>query len=206
VRAEFPKDTTGTVPGPYSATQSFTRTIGEPVNARTDSDKTHVVLTWDPRLGVDHYKLQISSTPDFSRVVESVDTENPSYAPTMTSYGYQSGGNLYWRVAGVDEDRNQGDWTQVQQIRLEPRLKLSLLGGARRKFKTRVTARVLNGEGRPVAGVRVSVRGVGVRAVAKRTNSKGQVVFTLKPRKRGKLVFSATKSGYQPAYRSMQVR
>ena len=28
----------------------------------------------------------------------------------------------------------------------------------------------------------------------------------LKPRKRGKLVFSATKSGYQPAYRSMQVR
>ena len=25
--------------------------------------------------------------------------------------GYQSGGTLYWRVAGVDEDRNQGDWT-----------------------------------------------------------------------------------------------
>jgi hypothetical protein len=206
VRAEFPKDTTGTVPGPYSATQSFTRTIGEPVNARTDSDKTHVVLSWDPRLGVDHYKLQISSTPDFSRVVESVDTENPSYAPTMTSYGYQSGGNLYWRVAGVDEDRNQGDWTQVQQIRLQPRLKLSLLGGARRKFKTRVTARVLNGQGRPVAGVRVRVRGVGVRSVARRTNTKGQVVFTLKPRKRGKLVFSATKPGYQPAYRSLSVR
>jgi hypothetical protein len=206
VRAEFPKDTTGTIPGPYSATQSFTRTIGEPVNARTDSDKTHVLLTWDPRLGVQQYKLQISSTPDFSRVVETVGTENPSYAPTLMQYGYQSGGNLYWRVAGVDEDRNQGDWTQVQQIRLEPRLKLSLLGGARRKFKTKVTARVLDGQGHPVASVRVSVRGVGVRAVAKRTNKKGQVVFTLKPRKRGKLVFSATKSGYQPAYRSMQVR
>jgi hypothetical protein len=206
VRAEFPKDTTGTVPGPYSATQSFTRTIGEPVNARTDSDKTHVLLAWDPRLGVQQYKVQISSTPDFSRVVETVSTETTSYAPTMLQYGYQSGGNLYWRVAGVDEDRNQGDWTQVQQIRLEPRLKLSLLGGARRRVKTKVTARVLNGQGRPVAGVRVSVRGVGVRAVAKRTNKKGQVVFTLKPRKRGKLVFSATKSGYQPAYRSMQVR
>jgi hypothetical protein len=206
VRAEFPKDTTGTVPGPYSATQSFTRTIGEPVNARTDSDKTHVLLSWDPRLGVQEYKLQISSTPDFSRVVETVSTENPSYAPTLLQYGYQSGGNLYWRVAGVDEDRNQGDWTQVQQIRLQPRLKLSLLGGARRKFKSRVTARVLNGQGRPVAGVRVRVRGVGVRAVAKRTNKKGQVVFTLKPRKRGNLVFSATKAGYQPAYRSLRVR
>jgi hypothetical protein len=206
VRAEFPKDTTGTVPGPYSATQSFTRTIGEPVNARTDSDKNHVLLSWDPRLGVQQYKVQISSTPDFSRVVESVGTENPSYAPTMTSYGYQSGGTLYWRVAGVDEDRNQGDWTQVQQIRLQPRLRLSLLGGARRKFKSRVTARVLNGQGRPVAGVRVRVRGVGVRSVARRTNTKGQVVFTLKPRRRGKLVFSATKAGYQPAYRSLSVR
>jgi hypothetical protein len=206
VRAEFPKDTTGTVPGPYSATRSFTRTIGEPVNARTDSDKDHVLLGWDPRLGVQQYKVQISSTPDFSRVVESVGTETPSYAPTMTQYGYQSGGTLYWRVAGVDEDRNQGDWTQVQEIRLQPRLRLSLLGGARRKFKSRVTARVLNGQGRPVAGVRVRVRGVGVRSVARRTNTKGQAVFTLKPRKRGKLVFSATKAGYQPAYRSLSVR
>jgi hypothetical protein len=206
VRAEFPKDTTGTIPGAYSATQSFTRTIGEPVNARTDSDKTHVLLAWDPRLGVQQYKLQISSTPDFSRVVETVSTETTSYAPTMLQYGYQAGGNLYWRVAGVDEDRNQGDWTQVQQIKLQPRLRLSLLGGARRKFKTRVTARVLDGQGHVVAGVRVSVRGVGVRAVAKRTNKKGQVVFTLKPRKRGKLVFSATKTGYQAAYRSLSVR
>jgi hypothetical protein len=206
VRAEYPKDTTGSVPGPYSATQSFTRTIGEPANARTDSDKDHVLLSWDPRLGVQQYKVQISSTSDFSRVVDSVSTDNLSYAPTMTQYGYQSGGTLYWRVAGVDEDRNQGDWTQVQQIKLQPRLRLSLLGGARRKFKSRVTARVLNGQGRPVAGVRVRVRGVGVRSVAKRTNKKGQVVFTLKPRKRGKLVFSATKSGYQPAYRSLTVR
>ena len=53
---------------------------------------------------------------------------------------------------------------------------------------------------------RVRITGAGVRAVAKRTNKMGQVVFTVKPRKRGKLVFSATKAGYQPAYRSMSVR
>ena len=68
--------------------QSFTRTIGEPVNAKTDSAKDHVLLSWDPRLGVKDYKVQIASTPDFSRIVETVTTDNPSYAPTMTQYGY----------------------------------------------------------------------------------------------------------------------
>ena len=54
-------------PGPYSATQSFTRTIGEPVNAKTDSARDHVLLSWDPRLGAKEYKVQIASTADFSR-------------------------------------------------------------------------------------------------------------------------------------------
>src|SRR4029453_13741239 len=206
VRAEFPKDTTGTVPGPYSATQSFTRTIGEPVNARTDSDKTHVLLSWDPRLGVHHYKVQISSTPDFSRVVESVDTENPSYAPTMTSYGYQAGGNLYWRVAGVDEDRNQGDWTQVQQIRLQPRLRVTVAGAARRKHLSTVVVSVYDGKGHRLSGVRVRLSGSGVRLVARRSNAKGKVTFKVRPRKRGKLLFSATKAGYPPASRALTVR
>ncbi|MDX6507386.1 MAG: large repetitive protein [Gaiellaceae bacterium] len=206
VRAEFPKDASGTVPGPYSATQSFTRTIGEPANARTDSAKDHVLLSWDPRLGVKEYKAQISSTPDFSRVVESVSTDNTSYAPTMTQYGYQAGGTLYWRVAGVDEDRNQGDWTQSQQIRLQPQLRLTVSGFARRRHAGRVTARVVDGQSRGVAGVRVRVTGAGLRARSKRTNARGQVVFTVKPKKRGKLVFSATKAGYQPAYGSVKVR
>jgi hypothetical protein len=150
--------------------------------------------------------LQISSTTDFSRIVESVSTDNTSFAPTMTQYGYQSGGTLYWRVAGVDEDRNQGDWTQAQQIRLQPRLRLTVSGAARRKHAGRVTARVVDGQGHRLAGVRVRMTGAGLRALSKRTNKLGQVVFTVKPKKRGKLVFSATKAGYQPAYGSVKVR
>jgi hypothetical protein len=206
VRAEFPKDASGTVPGPYSATQSFTRTIGEPVNAHTDADKTHVLLSWDPRLGVKTYKVVIASTPDFSRTIETVSTDNTSYAPTMTQYGYQAGGTLYWRVAGVDEDRNQGDWTQAQTIRLQPRLRLTVSGAARRKHVSRVTVKVADGQGKRLAGVKVRVTGVGVRAVTKRTNRVGQVVFKLKPKRRGKLVFSATKPGFQPTYGSLKVR
>ena len=111
VRAEFPKAGSGQVPGPYSASQTFTRTISQPANARTDATTDHVLLAWDPKLGVRQYKVQISSTPDFASTVDSVTTDNTSYAPTMTSYGYTQGGTLYWRVAGVDEDRNQGDWS-----------------------------------------------------------------------------------------------
>ncbi|MFL5948860.1 MAG: hypothetical protein ACJ743_10400 [Gaiellaceae bacterium] len=206
VRAEFPKDTTGTVPGPYSATQSFTRTIGEPANARTDSAKDHVLLSWDPRLGVKQYRVQIASTPDFSRILESVSTDNPSYAPTMTQYGYNGGGTLYWRVAGVDEDRNQGDWTQVQQIRLEPRLRVMVSGVARRKRSSSVRVSVLNAQGKRLSGVRVKLTGAGIRAVVKKTNAVGQVSFKVRPKRRGKLLVAATKAGYQPAYGSVKVR
>ena len=52
----------------------------------------------------------------------------------------------------------------------------------------------------------VRVTGAGVKVVGKRTNAVGRVTFKLKPKKRGKLVFSATKTGYQPAYGALKVR
>jgi len=206
VRAEFPTNSSGTTPGPYSALQSYTRTIGEPANAKTDSAKDHVLLSWDPRLGVKEYKVQIASTPDFSRTVESVSTDNTSYAPAMTSYGYTGGGTLYWRVAGVDEDRNQGDWTQIQQIRLQPRLRVMVSGLARSKHMSSVRVTVLDGQGKRLKGARVRLTGAGIRAVARATNATGQVSFKVKPRKKGKLAVSATKAGFQPAYGSVKVR
>ena len=63
VRAEFPKDWHRHRARALLATQSFTRTIGEPANAKTDSAKDHVLLSWDPRLGVKEYKVQIASSP-----------------------------------------------------------------------------------------------------------------------------------------------
>ena len=206
VRANFPKALSGEVPGPYSANQAFTRTIGEPGNARTDSAKDHVLLSWDPRLGAKNYKVQISATPDFSRTVEQATTDNPSFAPLMNLTSYAAGGTLYWRVAAADEDRNQGDWTQIQQIRLQPRLRLTVSGFPRRKRTGTVSARVLDGRGRPLAGALVRVTGAGLKRFSKRTNVTGQVTFKVRPRKRGKLVFSASKAGFQPAYGSLRVR
>jgi hypothetical protein len=206
VRAEFPKDTTGTVPGPFMASQSFTRTIGEPANAKTDSAKDHVLLSWDPRLGVKEYKVQIASSPDFSHVVETVSTDNPSYAPTMTSYGYTTSSTLYWHVAGVDEDRNVGDWTQTQQIRLLPRLRVSVSGLARPKRLSTVRVTVMDALGKRLSAAKVRLTGLGIRPVTRATNRLGQVVFKVTPRKKGKLFVRATKSGFQPAYGALKVR
>jgi hypothetical protein len=185
--------------------QTYTRTIGEPANAKTDSAKDHILLTWDPRLGVKQYKVQISSTPDFSRPVETVETDNPGYAPLMTSYGYTTSSALYWRVAGVDEDSNQGDWSQAQTIRLQPQLRVSASGLARPRRKSTVRVTVMNAQGKRLPGAGVRLSGVGVRAT-KRTNKLGMVTFTVKPKKKGKLLVTATMSGFQPGYGSVRVR
>jgi len=206
VRAEFPKDLSGTVPGPYSAMQSFTRTIGEPANAKTDSAKDHILLTWDPRLGVKEYKVQIASTPDFSRTVETTTTDNPNYAPTMSSYSYDRATVLYWRVAGVDEDRNQGDWTQAQQIKMLPRLKVSLSGLARHKQMSSVRVVVMSADGKRLKGAKVRMTGTGIRAVVRKTDARGSITFKVKPKKKGKLLVTATKPGYQAAYGALKVR
>jgi hypothetical protein len=205
VRAEYPTDSTSTTPGPYSATQSYTRTIGEPQNAKTDSAKDHVVLSWDPRMGAKEYKVQVASSPDFTHTVETVTTDNTSYAPTMSSYGYQGSSVLYWRVAAVDEDRNQGDWTQIQQIRLQPRLKISVSGLARTKHVSTVRVSVMNAQGKRLAGAKVKLTGVGVRPVVKKTDKLGQATFKVRPKKRGKLFVSATMAGFQAAYGALKV-
>jgi len=206
VRAEFPKAGYGEVPGPYSPTQAFTRTIGEPANARTDAAPDHVLLSWDPRIGVKEYKVQISSTPDFSQTVETTSTDNTSYAPTMTQYGYTAGGTLYWRVAGVDEDRNQGDWSQMQVIRLLPKLRLTVVGSPRRRHASTVRAYVVDGRGQRLSRVLVRLSGAGIKARVARTTRSGTATFKVKPRKRGKLTFRATKAGYQTAYGTLRVR
>ena len=115
--------------------------------------------------------MQIASAPDFSRTVETVSTDNTSYAPTMTPYGYNGGGTLYWHVAGVDEDRNQGDWSQIQQIRMQPRLRVSVSGLARHKRTSSVRVTVIDA-GQAALGRQVRLTGAGSgRSRRRRTRS-----------------------------------
>jgi hypothetical protein len=151
--------------------------------------------------------VQIASTPDFSRRVEETTTDNAAYAPTMTQYGYNAGGTLYWRVAAVDQDRNQGDWSAVGQIQMLPRMRLSVTGAARHGKRSRFSIRVEKFTGGALAGAVVRVTGPGVRAKSGRTNARGKLTLVLRPGRRGtKLSFRATKAGYQAAYVTIKVR
>ena len=113
---------------------------------------------------------------------------------------------LDWRVAARDKAFNVGDFTQVQRIDIAQRLKVSVSRPAPRKRWTRVVVTVTNPLNKAVAGATVRVSGAGIRAKRGRTNGRGKVTFRLRPRKKGRLLFSATKPGYAAGALSMRVR
>ena len=207
VRAEFPKQGTGTsTPGPWSVSSPFTRSIGEPVGLKTDAGPDRVLLSWAPKLGVKQYKVQVSGRPDFATAIENVMTENTAYAPKLSNVAYLSGNQLYWRVAGVDADNNVGDFSPAQPLSLLPKLKISVKGSLRKKRRGRVTVTVRNASGNWMRGAKVRVTGAGAKARPGSTNALGYVRFTLRPTKRGRVLFTARKSGYQSAGITLRVK
>jgi hypothetical protein len=205
VRAEFLK-TAGFVTGPWSTYVPFTRTLSEPSGSATSSSGNHVLLSWNWKLGAKDFQVQISQRPDFATTLEDVTTDNTSYAPVLTHPFYVSGGSFYWRVAARDKSFNLGDWTAVHRIDIAQRLRVAVNRPALRKRWTRVVVTVSDPAVKPVAGAKVRVSGAGIRAKTGRTNRSGKVSFRVRPRKRGKLVFSATKAGYAAGSLSMRVR
>jgi hypothetical protein len=206
VRANFPKSGSGTVPGPYSAPQPFTRTIGEPTGAHASASKTHLLLEWEPKAGVKNYRVQISSRRDFARLVEDVTIDLSSYAPLLMKTQYETGGRLYWRVAAVDEERNVGAFTQIREIRLAERMSLRVGRRPTRGRFSRVTVTLKSASGRPVRGATVRAAGAGVRGRAARTGRTGKATLRLRPTRRGTLVLRAIKAGFQPATYSIKIR
>jgi hypothetical protein len=205
VRAEYPKLPTGVVNGPWSAYVPFTRTLGEPSNARESVSGSHVLFSWNWKLGAKDFRVQISQRPDFQTALEDITTDNTSYAPMLTHPFYTNGGSFYWRVAARDKGFNVGDWTQAQKFDLSQRLRVAVSGPAFRKRWTRVTVTVSDPANKRVAKALVRVSGAGLKPRSGRTNSKGKVSFRLRPRKKGRLTFSATKPGYARGALTMRV-
>ena len=65
---------------------------------------------------------------------------------------------------------------------------------------------VMDAQGKRLSAAKVRLTGLGIRPVVKKTNRSGQVVFKVKPKKKGKLFVSATKTGFQAAYGTLKVR
>ena len=208
VRANFPKAPVGSVPGPFSATRPFTRMIGEPTGARADASSRHMLLSWEPKPGVKAYRVQVSTRADFSVTVETLTTDNTSYAPLLmhTAYKARARTPLFWRVAGVDEGNNVGDFIPAQRIGAAKRMRLVASGRAVRGRSTIVSITVRDQSGPALSGATVRVSGGGVKPRAARTKKAGKVRFSIRPTRRGKITFRATKAGYTPAVITTRVR
>lgn len=206
VRAQFARQGFGSTPGPWSATQPFTREIGEPTGLSTDAGPDNLLLSWSPKLGVKQYQLQISGRPDFASTIEDVQTDNTAYAPKLSDAAYLSGNQLYWRVAGVDGDGNVGDFSPAQQLSLLPKLKLSAKGNLRKRRRGSASVTVKNAQGNFMKGVSVHVVGAGVKAKTVKTDMWGIAHFELRPTKRGRILFTAKKAGFQAAGITLRVR
>lgn len=115
VRANFPKGTYGTVPGPWSRPVPFTRTIGRPLGTRTIGSGRSVHFAWRPKAGVKEYRVEVSERPDFGRLADWETTDSTSYAPELKSRDGKR--TLFWRVAALDEDRNRSSWSKPKRFR-----------------------------------------------------------------------------------------
>jgi hypothetical protein len=196
VRAVFPKSGTTTTPGPYSASQPFTRTIGEPTGAAQVASPGKVLFSWSPSLQAREYRVQVSTSNSFSRTVDDTKTDNTYWAPDLSKSAYVDGGVFFWRVAAVDEGGNVGGWT-VHTFKLPPRL-LGRATGFLRVGKAGVLILTVTDPHKVgVKGVKVSPSGIGVAKKGKLTLKKGVVRFVLKPRSKGAITFTLSKKGYQ---------
>ncbi len=205
VRANFPKQVLGETHGPYSTFQSFTRRIEAPSATRHVNGAQRVVLAWDPSPMAKEYRVQLSHSDSFSKLVETHITENTSYAPKLIQQGYQEGGKLYWRVAAADEGHNLGAWTTRVLTTLK-RMKVSAAGRLVKRRRGVVTIKVTDSRRRALRKARIKVSGSGVRARTKSTGKRGTVKFKLRAKHSGRVVFRALKNGYRPGSTTLRIR
>lgn len=162
VRANFPQvSSAAQTPGPWTTRSDFTRTIREPANPSAQAALGRLVFRWDPKMGARNYRVQVSTRPDFSMLVETTATDNPSYAPPLSQFTYTGGGTFYWRVAAADDQfANVGDYTAARSFVL-PSLTAVLRAATTTTAsvtKTRAVVRVRGRVAPAHAGKRVVVK------------------------------------------------
>jgi hypothetical protein len=210
VRAAFPKsNSTLVTQGPWSDPVQFVHTIHEPQNPSEEVGAGRLALSWDAKTGMKQYKVQISARQDFAPYIESKTTENPSFAPTLSTLTYKDAATLYWRVAAVDADANVGDFTAVRTFSWPG---LGSSGSTLKSFSVTTKGYFVKNRYRTVylyakdsstllavSGATVRISGCGLLST-KFTNSSGAAKFYAKATKTGTITFRVSRSGYQTKY------
>jgi hypothetical protein len=111
VRALFPSSGFGSVTGGYSARQPFIRTLAPPTGVVGTKAGSQITLSWSPDQYAKQYEVDFSTSETFTSTLESRRIDGLSWAPDIDLTQAGNKGNLYWRVAAVDQGGNVGPFT-----------------------------------------------------------------------------------------------
>jgi hypothetical protein len=205
VRPNF-KFGTAVVAGAYSLPMwQYARRIASPNGERTTTSGKAALLAWEPAVMARKYRVELSDSDSFTRVLERVTTANTNFAPRMIHPAFRSGATLFWRVASMDEGNNLGAWV-TNPVRQSKPMRLRLRGSLKRNRTRKVRAIVKDSHGKALRGAKVTVTGAGIRVAPRLTTRRGKVSFRLKPRAKGRVVFLAEKRSFAPATKRLSVR
>jgi hypothetical protein len=200
VRANF-ANTSGVTHGPWTAAQTYTRSIhaptGEATIAPTGTAHVPVLLSWDWKADAKGYNVEISRDSSFvSSVEQTSGIDTSSWAPTMTAADFSNGGALYWHVQAVDSHGTKGTWSPPIPLVFASKLVPTASNGVMAHATTAtITVTVKDGTGHVVVGAKVTASGAGILTTSKLTGSTGKATFKVHPTKAGKIKWTATKSG-----------
>jgi hypothetical protein len=201
-RANFPKSGFGTVSSGFFDPVSITKTLGPVHNANGIKAGKRILITWDPDPSAASYTADVSSTDAFGTNVDSVRTANPDWAPQLRN---SPGGRLYWRVAPIDSGGNRGAYATGSFV-LPKSMRVTAFGLLRKGASGKLLVTAKDAKGRSVKGGRVTVTGAGIPTRRARTNRRGQVNVSIRPRKRGTITVVVRHKGYADGSATLKVK
>lgn len=184
----------GSVTGPYFDAQQFTRSINPPSGARLSRTRTQAVFSWNASAGAKSYVVEVSKSNAFGAILDTVRTDNTSWAPDLTKPEYGKGVPLFWRIASIDSGGNIGAYA-TGQLNVGKALSVVVHGRVKRGATSRLVVSVRY-KGKAIRSASVRVSGAGVRAQGKRTSKRGSTSFKLRAKKRGSVVLTVSRGGY----------
>jgi len=210
VRATFP--TTGkAVSGGYFAPQNYVRTIPAPTGAtgllrapRGLADG-RTLLSWNPSPVAKQYQVDISTSDSFGTTIASVKTDHTSWAPDNTQAALMAGGKLYWRVGVLDEGNNVGAYANGTFT--APRaIQIAANGLLLRRRMGVLKLKLTDTAGKAVSKATVRISGAGIRPIRRVGSKLGRLTVRVRPRRPGKVVITASRTGYRNSRTTVLVR
>lgn len=192
------------VAGGYFAPLNFVRSIPAPGRAIGTKTSTRLLIDWDPVPAAEKYTVDIGTDNDFVGAAAET-TENTSFAPDLGTEVVRNGGKLYWRVQAMDEGRARGT-AATGTFTLPKGITVKVTGRPARGKRLKLKVQALDTRGAAVSRATIRMSGGGLKSVRRTADKRGRVTFTVKPKRRLKLVFSATKKGFRAGRGEVPVR